>query len=110
MINSKDSNLFLGWTLDIRKMMGDKKQVYSINGTSATYKQQNDLTNEISLIANMGYEKKFSDKSKILFSLEIAPYSSTPPKPIKIVAAVNFAESFKNLRRFTRLIWFFIII
>ena len=70
LINSKDSNLFLGWTLDIRKMMGDKKQVYSINGTSATYKQHNNLTNEISLIANMGYEKKFSDKSKILFSLD----------------------------------------
>ncbi|MDB3903382.1 hypothetical protein N9297_01325 [Candidatus Pelagibacter sp.] len=70
LINNKDSKLFLGWTLDIRKMMGDKKQVYSINGTSATYEQQNDLTNEISLIANMGYEKKFSDKSKILFSLD----------------------------------------
>ena len=55
LINNKDSKLFLGWTLDIRKMMGDKKQVYSINGTSATYKQHNDLTNEISLIANMGY-------------------------------------------------------
>ena len=70
LINNKDSKLFLGWTLDIRKMMGDKKQVYSINGTSATYKQHNNLTNEISLIANMGYEKKFSDKSKILFSLD----------------------------------------
>ncbi|MDA8829331.1 hypothetical protein N9N49_04955 [Candidatus Pelagibacter bacterium] len=70
LINNKDSKLFLGWTLDMRKMMGDKKQVYSINGTSATYKQHNDLTNEISLIANIGYEKKFSDKSKILFSLD----------------------------------------
>ncbi len=70
LINNKDSKLFLGWTLDMRKMIGDKKQVYSINGTSATYKQHNDLTNEISLIANMGYEKKFSDKSKILFSLD----------------------------------------
>ena len=70
LINTKDSKLFLGWTLDMRKMMGDNKQVYSINGTSATYKQHNDLTNEISLIANMGYEKKFSDKSKILFSLD----------------------------------------
>ena len=70
LINNKDSKLFLGWTLDMRKMLGDKKQVYSINGTSATYEQQNDLTNEISLIANMGYEKKFSDKSKILFSLD----------------------------------------
>ena len=70
LINTKDSKLFLGWTLDMRKMMGDNKQVYSINSTSATYKQHNDLTNEISLIANMGYEKKFSDKSKILFSLD----------------------------------------
>ena len=70
LINNKDSKLFLGWTLDMRKMMGDKKQVYSINETSATYEQHNDLTNEISLIANMGYEKKFSDKSKILFSLD----------------------------------------
>ena len=70
LINNKDSKLFLGWTLDMRKMMGDNKQVYSINGTSATYKQHNDLTNEISLIANRGYEKKFSDKSKILFSLD----------------------------------------
>ena len=70
LINNKDSKLFLGWTLDMRKMLGDKKQVYSINGTSATYEQHNNLTNEISLIANMGYEKKFSDKSKILFSLD----------------------------------------
>jgi hypothetical protein len=70
LINNKDSKLFLGWTLDMRKMMGDKKQVYSINGTSATYEQHNNLTNEISLIANRGYEKKFSDKSKILFSLD----------------------------------------
>ena len=70
LINNKDSKLFLGWTLDMRKMMGDKKQVYSINEISATYEQHNDLTNEISLIANMGYEKKFSDKSKILFSLD----------------------------------------
>ena len=70
LINNKDSKLFLGWILDMRKMMGDKKQVYSINGTSATYEQHNNLTNEISLIANMGYEKKFSDKSKILFSLD----------------------------------------
>jgi len=70
LINNKDSKLFLGWTLDMRKMIGDNKQVYSINGTSATYEQHNNLTNEISLIANMGYEKKFSDKSKILFSLD----------------------------------------
>jgi len=51
-------------------MIGDKKQVYSINGASVTYKQHNDLTNEISLLANIGYEKKFSEKSNISFTLE----------------------------------------
>ena len=90
LINTNDSKLFLGWTLDMRKMMGDNKQVYSINGTSATYKQHNDLTNEISLIANMGYEKKFSDKSKILFSLD----AKNTNRYTKSVGA-NF--SFKNI-------------
>jgi len=70
LIKNEDSKLFLGWTLDMRNMIGDKKQDYSINGTSATYKQHNDLTNEISLLANMGYEKKFSEKSIISFSLD----------------------------------------
>ena len=70
LIKDKDSKLFLGWTLDMRSMIGDNKQVYSINGTSATYKQHNDLTSEISLLANMGYEKKFSEKNSISFSLE----------------------------------------
>jgi len=70
LIKNEDSKLFLGWTLDMRNMTGDKKQDYSINGTSATYKQHNDLTNEISLLANMGYEKKFSEKSIISFSLD----------------------------------------
>ena len=70
LIKNKDSKMFLGWTLDMRSMIGDNKQVYSINGTSATYKQHNDLTSEISLLANMGYEKKFSEKNSISFSLE----------------------------------------
>ena len=70
LIKNEDSKLFLGWTLDMRSMIGDKKQDYSINGTSATYKQHNDLTSEISLLANMGYEKNFSEKNSISFSLE----------------------------------------
>ena len=70
LIKNKDSKMFLGWTLDMRSMIGDNKQVYSINGTSATYKQHNDLTSEISLLANMGYEKNFSEKNSISFSLE----------------------------------------
>ena len=52
-------------------MIGDKKQVYSINRTSATYEQDNDLTKEISLLANIGYEKRFSENSEISFTLDI---------------------------------------
>ena len=71
LIKNKDSRLFLGWTLDFRNMIGEKKQAYSINGTSAKYKQHNNLTNEISLLANIGYEKRFSDNSNISFELDI---------------------------------------
>ncbi|MFL2883452.1 MAG: hypothetical protein ACJZ69_04150 [Pelagibacteraceae bacterium] len=60
-INNDNSNLNLGWLLDFRNLVGDKSQVYSINGTSATYKQDNAFTREISLVANLGYEKKITD-------------------------------------------------
>ncbi len=70
LIKKNDSKFLLGWTLDFRNMIGDKKQVYSINGTNATYRQHDDLTNEISLIVNAGYEKKFSENSSISFSLD----------------------------------------
>ena len=58
LINNDKNNFNLGWMLDFRNLVGDKSQVYSINGTSATYKQDNALTREISLVANLGYEKK----------------------------------------------------
>ena len=69
LITNNGSKLLLGWILDWRNMVGDKKQVYSINGTSATYQQNNDLTKEISILANVGYEKKFSENSNISFTL-----------------------------------------
>ena len=61
--NNKDS-FNLGWLLDFRNSVGDKTQVYSINGTSASYKQDNALTREISLVANLVYEKKITDNGK----------------------------------------------
>ena len=61
---NNDNNFNLGWLLDFRNLIGDKSQVYSINGTSATYKQDNALTREISLVANLGYEKKITDNGK----------------------------------------------
>ena len=63
-INNDKDNFNLGWLLDLRSLVGDKSQVYSINGTSATYKQDNALTREISLVANLGYEKKITDNGK----------------------------------------------
>ncbi len=64
LINNDNNSLNLGWLLDFRNSVGDKSQVYSINGTSATYKQDNALTREISLVANLGFEKKITDNGK----------------------------------------------
>ena len=64
LINNDNNNFNLGWLLDFRNLVGDKSQVYSINGTSATYKQDNALTREISLVANLGYEKMITDNGK----------------------------------------------
>jgi hypothetical protein len=64
LINNDNNSLNLGWLLDFRNSVEDKSQVYSINGTSATYKQDNALTREISLVANLGFEKKITDNGK----------------------------------------------
>ena len=64
LINNDNNNFNLGWLLDFRNSVGDKSQVYSINGTSAIYKQDNALTREISLVTNLGYEKKITDNGK----------------------------------------------
>ena len=68
-INNNVNYLNLGWTLDLRSLIGDKSQIYSVNGTSATYKQDNALAREISLIANLNYEKKINDNGKFAFGL-----------------------------------------
>ncbi len=68
-IDNSESNFNLGWTLDFRSLVGKKSQVYSINGTSATYKQDNALTREISLITNLGYEKKITNNGKFTLGL-----------------------------------------
>tara|TARA_A100001015_G_scaffold278605_1_gene338962 strand:- start:3110 stop:4846 length:1737 start_codon:yes stop_codon:yes gene_type:complete len=64
LIQDVKNNLNLGWTLDLRSLVENKSQIYSINGTSATYEQDNALTREISLIANLNYEKKITDNGK----------------------------------------------
>ena len=64
LINNDNNNFNLGWLLDFRNSVGDKSQVYSINGTSATYRQDNALTREVSLVANLGFEKNITDNGK----------------------------------------------
>ena len=63
--DDKEEKLNLNWTLDLRSAIGDDEQTYSISGTTATYKQDNDLKREISLSASMNYEKYIYENSKI---------------------------------------------
>ena len=69
LIKNKNNKLSLGWTLDYRSLAGDDKQEYFINGTQATYKQDIDLTKEITMIVSLGYEKKFLNNGIITVSL-----------------------------------------
>ena len=55
----------MNWALDLRSAIGDDEQIYSVNGTTATYKPDNDLDREISLSASMNYEKYILENSKI---------------------------------------------
>ena len=63
------SKLSLDWDLNYRNIIGDKNQIYSINGTSATYKQDSDLSQEISLITGINYEKYILKNGKVGYSL-----------------------------------------
>ena len=69
-IKTEKNNFNLGWTLDFRNLFSDDEQIYSINGISANYKQDNNLTNEISLIASLGYEKKILNNGSFTFGLD----------------------------------------
>ena len=42
-VKRKNNNFNLGWTLDFRSLIANEEQIYSINGTSATYRQDKNL-------------------------------------------------------------------
>ena len=63
-----NNSINLGWILDLRKMVTAKDQDFEINNTGATYKQDDDLTEEVTLAANIGYEKKISDQHFLKFN------------------------------------------
>ena len=69
--NKKSKSKFgIGWILDYRTLITDSKTEYSVNGTKATYKQDNELTKEMTLSVNINYEKKFYKFGKILISID----------------------------------------
>ena len=65
-----NNSINLGWILDLRKMVTAKDQHFEVNNTGATYKQDDDLTEEVTLAANIGYEKKISDQHFLKFNLD----------------------------------------
>ena len=66
----KNYQLNLGWILDARQMVLGKEQNYEINGTSAIYSQGTDLTKEVTLATNLGFDKKMSDQHFFKFYLD----------------------------------------
>ena len=64
----KQNNINLGWILDFRQTF-DTKQSYSIKNVSTSYEQDDDLKQEATLIATIGYDKKISDDHFLTFSL-----------------------------------------
>ncbi len=64
------SKFGIGWILDYRTLITDSKTEYSVNGTKATYKQDNELTKEMTLSVNINYEKKFYKSGRILISID----------------------------------------
>ena len=65
-----DYSFNLGWMLDLRKTLSTKDQIFQVNGTEATYKQDNDLVEEITLAANFGFEKNISDQHFLKFNID----------------------------------------
>ena len=69
-IKNEKNNLNLGWNIDFRKLVIGDEQDYKINGTKATYTQDNDLTEEVVFSANVEFLKKISNSEKLSFGLD----------------------------------------
>ena len=66
----KNYQLNLGWILDLRHMILGKDQDYEINGTSASYSQDENLIKELTLATNLGFEKKIANEHFFKFYLD----------------------------------------
>ena len=64
------SKIGIGWILDYRTLITDSKTEYSVNGTEATYHQDDELIKEMTLSVNINYEKTFYKFGKMLISID----------------------------------------
>ena len=64
------SKIGIGWILDYRTLITDSKTEYSVNGTEATYHQDDELIKEMTLSVNINYEKTFYKFGKMLVSID----------------------------------------
>jgi len=69
-IINENNNLNLGWTIDYRKLIFGKEQDYTINNTLATYTQTDDLTEELTFLINLGFDKKISNSGTLAFVVD----------------------------------------
>ena len=67
---AENYQLNLGWILDLRHMILGKDQDYEINGTSASYSQDENLIKELTLATNLGFEKKIANEHFFKFYLD----------------------------------------
>ena len=93
-INNDKDNFNLGWLLDFRSLVGDKSQVYSINGTSANYIQDNAISREISLVTNLDYEKKITDNGKFTAGISA---KNTSQNVVSLRGNLGFKVNFWSL-------------
>ena len=83
------SKIGIGWILDYRTLITDSKTDYSVNGTEATYHQDDELTKEMTLSVNINYEKTFYKFGKMLVSID---GKSTTQDVSSIGANISFVK------------------
>ena len=89
--DSELEDLSINWGLDFRNLIGDRNQIYSINGTTATYKQDSDLTRELTLRAGMNFKKEFMKNGILSYSLDTI---NTSQGTKSITGNINFQITF----------------
>ena len=83
------SKIGIGWILDYRTLITDSKTEYSVNGTEATYHQDDELIKEMTLSVNINYEKIFYKFGKMLVSID---GKSTTQDVSSIGANISFVK------------------